>query len=60
MPVKPKRQRHDLTVLSTDDGSKEMEKAMPEESTESETYENRVMRVTDAPANSKFYTNAQE
>jgi len=58
MPAKRKRERHDFTILSTDEGTKEAEE--PVENTESENYEDRVRRVTDAPTNSKFYTKAQE
>jgi len=59
MAVKRKKERHDFSVLSTDEDIK-LEAEEPVESTESESYENRVKSVTDAPTTSKFYTNAQE
>jgi hypothetical protein len=60
MPVKRKRERHSFTILSTDEEIKQIEAQEPVESMESESNENQVKRVTDAPTNSKFYTDAQE
>ena len=57
MPVKQRNRRHDFNVLlPTDD------RPQTEESTrvvDIDEYSSRVLRASEAPTNSKFYTDAQ-
>jgi hypothetical protein len=56
MPAKRHKTRHDFNVLSTDDINDSDE---GKEDSKKDGSVPRVMRVTDAPTNSKFYTDAQ-
>jgi len=55
MPTKRQKTRHDLNLLSTDDATQ----TENNEGISSENGVARVMRVADAPTNSRFYTDAQ-
>ena len=55
MPGKRQQTRHDFNLLSTDDTTQTEENSVKDR----EGSVSRVMRVADAPTNSRFYADAQ-